>query len=137
MTKKKLERKIFIESDKSKNCPFDGSFLAEKNHHKLEDYKNYTFCKAYFSSVFLAKTQKLNFIFNILAVHDCDGWNLAESLELVKTVISIPLSKGLPIDLEDRKTIYIAKNKEELNLANDLLINDTSYRNILAKEYKD
>jgi glycosyltransferase involved in cell wall biosynthesis len=131
--KTNLERKLFMELVKSKNCTFEGGFLAAENHPKLNDYKNYTFSNAYSSSEFLAKTQKSNFVFNTPAVHNCHGWKLAEFLAMGKAIISTPLSNDLPIDLEDRKNIHIANNKEELNLAIDLLINDEDYRNNLEK----
>jgi glycosyltransferase involved in cell wall biosynthesis len=127
---------------------FEGGFFYNKKHmpDTLEDlhknnipseliYDQYLSNKDY-----TGKTKKSAFVFNTPAVHHCHGWKLGEFLSMGKAIISTPLSNELPAPLTHGKEIFIAKNKEEIEAAIDLLLHDNNLRHSLeknAKEYFD
>ncbi|KAA6302325.1 MAG: hypothetical protein EZS26_001438 [Candidatus Ordinivivax streblomastigis] len=88
------------------------------------------------NATYQGKIKKSIFVFNTPAVLNCHGWKLGEFLCMGKAIISTPLINDLPVPLEHGKNIYIIQDKEEVNQAVELLLNDKELRDTLANNAK-
>jgi len=82
------------------------------------------------------KIKKSLFVFNTSAVHNCHGWKLGEFLCMGKAIISTPLINELPIPLEHGKHIYFVNDKQDIEKAVTLLLEDKDLRYNLERNAK-
>ena len=103
----------FIKSCKANpNVTFEGGF-APRTKNDIKGYEDLTVTSRIPMKVYLKKIINSNFVFNTPAVKSCHGWKLAEYLCLGKAVISTPLSRNLPKELENRKDIFFTNGEEK------------------------
>src|SRR5690606_3774795 len=82
---------------------FEGGF-APRRRADVPMIADVTAERLYSFTEWLGKTQRSAAVFNCPAVHDCHGWKLGEFLALGKAIITLPLSRSLPVPLEHGHT---------------------------------
>ena len=89
---------------------------------------------------YVQNTKKSLFVFNTPAVHNCHGWKLGEYLCMGKAIISTPLVNETPVPLVHGEHIYFVENKQDIEKAVTLLLENKDLRQHLennAKSYYD
>ena len=131
-------RANFIKACVSSKTQFEGGF-APRTKGDIKGYEDLTMKVRDKMDTFIVKTKKSILTFNTPAVLDCHGWKLAEFLCFGKAIISTPLSRKLPLELRDKKHIFITDgSKDDINLKMEKLINDKIFRSTLkmnARQY--
>ncbi|WP_178984759.1 glycosyltransferase [Winogradskyella helgolandensis] len=84
------------------NLLFEGGF-APRTHNDIKGYENMTMPSRISMTQYLDKMKASWVVFNTPAVKDCHGWKLAEFLCAGKVIISTPLSRVLPKQLNDKE----------------------------------
>lgn len=69
--------------------------------------------RPYTTTEYVSRTQRSVLAFNTPGVHDCLGWKLGEYLALGKAIVTLPISRELPQDLEHGVNVHFADESEE------------------------
>lgn len=102
-----LNRTKFIEACKAiPNIKFEGGF-APRARNDVQGFEKYTTLKRYAFEEYLEKLKKSAIVFNTPAVLDCHGWKLGEFFALGKAIITTPILRILPKELEDGKDVIV------------------------------
>jgi len=117
-----FEGGFFINSHEWKSTPVPNSIPQKLLYYKFLSNK-----------IYLKKIKKSLFVLNTPAVHNCHGWKLGEFLCMGKAIISTPLVNELPIPLEHNKHIFFVKNKQDIENAVTLLLENKDFRCQLEK----
>jgi len=88
------------------------------------------------NKTYTEKIKKSLFVYNTPAVHNCHGWKLSEFLCMGKAIISTPLINELPVPLEQNKHICFVDDKQDVEKAVTLLLEDKEFRNNLERNAK-
>lgn len=96
-------RANFIKACKANNeVEFEGGF-APRSKDDIRGFEALTAASRITMSNYLEKVSNSLVVFNTPAVKECHGWKLGEYLCMGKAIISTPLKRKLPVDLEDAK----------------------------------
>ncbi|MDN3666506.1 glycosyltransferase [Algibacter miyuki] len=121
-----LFRSNFIKAClENEDVNFEGGF-APRTKKDITGFESLTMSKRDDFSAFVSKTKKSNVVFNTPAVLSCHGWKLAEFLCFGKAIISTPISRQLPEELEDHVHVMITNGTQDdiSNVLNDMLNNE-------------
>lgn len=91
---------------------FEGGF-APRVKKDIEGFEDLTSERRVTMSYYLDKLKNSLLVFNTPAVKSCHGWKLAEYLCLGKAIISTPLSRELPVPLEEGIHLLYTDGSEE------------------------
>jgi glycosyltransferase involved in cell wall biosynthesis len=126
-------RANFIRAAKSiEGIKFEGGF-APRALKDIDGFDDITMIERASFSEYFGKIKSSIVVFNTPAVLNCHGWKLGEYLALGEAIISTPISRVLPVDLEEGKH-YILTDGTEENIKQQLikLIKDPELRRKLA-----
>ncbi|MFI2743770.1 hypothetical protein ACG2LH_13595 [Zhouia sp. PK063] len=103
---------------------FEGGF-APRSNNDIQGYENLQVKSRISFKEYLQKIKNSSVCFNTPAVLKCHGWKLAEFLCMGKVIISTPLSRIMPVSINDKETIlYTSGSKEDiLNKLNSVTSN--------------
>jgi len=106
-------RANFIQSCKAnKSVDFEGGF-APRTKNDVKGYEELTCLGRIVMQDYLKKTKLSALVFNTPAVKECHGWKLAEYLCLGKAIISTPMERALPKELEDKVHLLFTKGSTD------------------------
>ena len=117
-----FEGGFFINKKIWGTTPIPNSISQKLLYYKYLSNKNY-----------INNIKKSIFVYNTPAVHNCHGWKLGEYLCMGKAIISAPLTKELPVSLDHGKHIYYINEKQDIEKAVALLLEDKDFRHNLER----
>lgn len=118
-------------SDKS--IDFEGGF-APRTNNDLQGYEEITMQSSVAMKEYVKKLKQSTVAFNTPAVRGCHGWKLAEFLCFGKSIISTPLYRKMPIDLENGKQFILTDGSyEDIKKKLASLMDNSELRNHLKE----
>lgn len=91
---------------------FEGGFAPRKNRD-IRGFEAQTMQTRIPMNDYMKKMSKSLVAFNTPAVQGCHGWKLGEFFCFGKAIISTPITRKLPKDLEDREHFILTTGEEE------------------------
>ncbi len=106
---------------------FEGGF-APRKRKDIPGYEAETAARRYGIKKYLDRTRRSALVFSSPAVLDCHGWKLGEFFALGKAILSVPLTRLMPGEVQHKKQLYILADNDfqgavERILADDALRN--------------
>jgi glycosyltransferase involved in cell wall biosynthesis len=106
-------RMRYLEACRTLGLDVDGGLLDDRM--SLSDY--------------LRRTQRSAVVFNSPAVHGCLGWKLGEYLALGKAIVSVPLSRELPVPLvHGTHAHFVDDDPAAIAAGVEQVVSDLAYR---------
>ncbi len=91
---------------------FEGGF-APRALDDIPGFEEFTLEKRVETGEYIGKTKNSMAVFNTPAVARCHGWKLGEFMAMGKAIISTPISRLLPQELQDRQHLLITDGSVE------------------------
>ena len=106
----------------------EGGFVPRRSG-RVPGFEEVSTSRRYPPWEYLSKIKRSSVVFNTPAVSSCHGWKLGEFLALGKAIISTPLSRALPAELENGVHLhYVDGSIDSIREAVDHLARDPEYR---------
>lgn len=120
---------------------FEGGFVRRRRSD-VPDIEDVTAERTrYPFRTWVERTQRSALVFNCPAVHGCLGWKLGEFLALGKAIVSLPIQRRMPAQLEHGEQVHFVDDRPEaIQEGVTRLLSDASYRKRLesgARAYYD
>ena len=113
---------------------FEGGF-APRAKNDIPGFEQLTLGKRVETAEYIVKTKKSLAAFNTPAVAQCHGWKLGEFLAMGMAIISTPISRVLPEELQDQRNILLTDGSEDdIRQKISQLMNDESLGKVLRAE---
>jgi hypothetical protein len=111
----------------------EGGFSPRKRRD-MPELDDLTALRHYPFRDWLRRTQRSALVFNNAAVHGCLGWKLGEFLALGKAMVSLPLTRRMPAELEHGQHVhFVADDPDAIAEGVERVMGDSTYRHRLER----